>query len=122
MSAAACKQTLCGWDAISAVDSYMIDQDAPSKGLRKAAAVVKDYLQQAIDLALLLTTEAAGGFNRRISLNDAGDIIEIMEAIETQLAGKNPADAKTFLEAKSGELHAALKAEHDCVTGETTAY
>lgn len=122
MSAAACKQALCGWDSISAIDSYMIDQDSPSKGLRKAATVARDYLTQAIDLAQLLTTGAAGQFNRQITFVDARDVIEIMEAIETQLIGKSPTDAKTFLEAKTGELHSALKNEHDCVTGETTAY
>lgn len=100
----------------------MIDVDNPSKGLRKAAAVAKDYLLQTIDLTQLLTTSAAGGFNRQITDHDAHAVIELIESIETDLAGKSPAEAKDFLEQVATALHAALKAEHDCVTGESTAY
>lgn len=122
MSEAACKKILCSWDAMSAIEVYMIDVDNPSKGLRKAAAVAKDYLLQTIDLTQLLTTGAAGGFNREITNHDAHDVIELVESIETDLAGKTPAEAKDFLEQTATALHAALKAEHDCVTGESTAY
>lgn len=122
LSSASCKQALCGWDGITAIDVYMVDVDSPTKALRKAVIVCRDELTQSIDLAQLLSTGAAGGFNREITVTDAHDVIEITETIETQLAGKSPNDAKTFLEERGAALKNALRREHDCVTGETTAY
>lgn len=122
MSAAACKEVLCSWDAMTAIDVYMVDVDIPSKGLRKSAVTAKDYLLQVIDLAKLLSIGAAGGFNREISFHDGHDLIELIEVIETGLAGKPQNEAKAFLDEKSVALKAAIAAQHDCVTGETTTY